>query len=373
MDETRKRVLMIYLEPAPYITRLIDEIRKVTPSPIDALFVSPSISQQWGAALPDSSFLPEGFGKARREIARRIASRKYSLLHLAGWGHPLLMSTMLTAKWHRVPVTVETDTPPPLHTTPWRRAIKGVLYPTLFRIPAMFLPGGTRQKDYLLSYGVGEDRIRVAQMTVDVEEIARYADAFSPDMRAAALKECGIPQEGIRILYLGRLEPHKGVSDFLAASRHAAHTRSDLTWIIAGGGSLAEAVEREARDNPRLFYLGRLDDEHVRKAYQLADIFVMPSHFEPWGLVVNEAMASGLPVIVSDRAGCIPDLIEDGVNGIVTPAENPDALYSAVAMLADDEERRRAFGLRAREKISGWTLSNQASITVGAWETALRR
>ena len=107
--------------------------------------------------------------------------------------------------------------------------------------------------------------------------------------------------------------------------------------------------------------------------FQLADIFVVPSRFEPWGLVVNEAMAAGLPVVVSERAGCAPDLIEDNETGVLIPAEDPQALCRAIEALAIAPEIRHRIAAKGRERIRGWTLANAASITVSAWETALNR
>ena len=133
---------------------------------------------------------------------------------------------------------------------------------------------------------------------------------------------------------------------------------ADVSLLIAGDGSLREWIEQQAA--PPIYYLGRLSGESVWEAYAASDIFVLPSHFEPWGLVVNEAMASGLPVIATDRVGCVDDLVRHGVTGLIVPAEAPDQLLSAMKSLANDPGARRRMGAQAKELIADWTLENAA-------------
>ena len=94
--------------------------------------------------------------------------------------------------------------------------------------------------------------------------------------------------------------------------------------------------------------------------------------FEPWGLVVNEAMAAGLPVIASERVGCVDDLVVDGKTGVVIGADSPSSLAKAMTRLADDAPLRQAMGVAARQRISSWTIEAEAKIVVGAWHRALR-
>jgi glycosyltransferase involved in cell wall biosynthesis len=117
--------------------------------------------------------------------------------------------------------------------------------------------------------------------------------------------------------------------------------------------------------------VGRLSAERVWEAYLLSDIFVLPSHFEPWGLVVNEAMASGLPVIAADCVGCVDDLVEQERTGFIVPAHSPQDLFAAMKTLALDPDLRRRMGVKAKRLIADWTLENTANITVQAWQEAL--
>jgi glycosyltransferase involved in cell wall biosynthesis len=204
-------------------------------------------------------------------------------------------------------------------------------------------------------------------MTVDVSAICDYAARLQPEQKRDALSRYGIEHDHARLLFLGRLEPHKGLLDLLVAFRQLKQKIDAVSLLIVGDGSLSDIVIDESRLGHSVHYLGRLVGEHIWEAYALADIFVLPSHFEPWGLVINEAMASGLPVIVSDRVGCIDDLVLPQATGLVVAARSPDDLLAAMEALAMDPPARLRMGAAGRRHIARWTLQNAATITVSAW------
>lgn len=367
------RVLMLYLEPAPYIVGLVDRLRGAWDGPLDVAYVEMNRSQPWDYRTQSDTeiVLPNGTTAAIRALRRRIASGRYGLLHLAGWGHPVLVAATLMARLYGMPVTMESDTPRRPEKTTWKTLVKRMMYPWLFSIPKLFLPGGTRQAAYLTDYGVGETRIRVAQMTVDVGRIRAHADGRKAALRAAFRSRLDIPADAVVVLYLGRLEPHKGIDDLLQAYARAAPERPDLYLLIVGDGSLRSDIEAAAAASRTISYAGRLSGEDVWDAYCAADIFVLPSREEPWGLVVNEAMAAGLPVIVTDRVGCADDIVRDNVTGLVVPADAPRSLAEAIARLADSPSLRQTMGQAGEALIAGWTIENQAVRTTAAWRQAL--
>jgi glycosyltransferase involved in cell wall biosynthesis len=113
--------------------------------------------------------------------------------------------------------------------------------------------------------------------------------------------------------------------------------------------------------------LGRLAGEELLSAYCAADVFVLPSRFEPWGLVVNEAMAAGLPVVASIRVGCVDDLIDGRDTGVVYNFADPEGLFDALHKLLCDVDGVRRMGSNARRLISSWTLRAEAERVVTAW------
>jgi glycosyltransferase involved in cell wall biosynthesis len=362
---------MIYLEPAPYIVGFVEHVRHAWTARIDTAYVATSVSQPWGHQIQsDREFvLPQGFGRAVAEIRRRIASGDHRLVHLAGWGHPILIAALLLAKLYRLPVTMESDTPRPTNPAGWKRAIKRLLYPRLFSLPNFFLPGGTRQAAYLRDYGVEVDRLKIVQMTVDVEQIRSRIGGRRDGLRSGFRERFRIGKNAVCALYVGRLEPHKGIEDLLQSFRTAS-CRS-LLLLIVGDGSLRDVVREAEARSIWLRYAGRLSGDELWAAYAAADFLVLPSRVEPWGLVVNEAMAAGLPVVVSDRAGCIDDIVENEITGLVVPAESPSHLARAMVRLAEDMELRTRLGDQGSRLISGWTLAAQAANTTAVWSLAL--
>jgi glycosyltransferase involved in cell wall biosynthesis len=358
------------MEPTSYKVGLIEEVRREWGGSVDILYVGNNLSQDWGFQIENArdGFLPASASGAVKRVYRRLKSGKYGLLHLAGWGHPVLAGSLLSAAWLGIPVVMDTDTPLAAKTAGWKDVVKRLTYPAMFRLPNMFLPAGSRQAEYLRHYKVSKERIRLGMMTSDVKRILAFSSQFTETEKEAALRRYGIEDSGrTRFLFLGRLQPHKGLGNLMNAFHQLAKRRNDVDLLIAGSGPLENWVRDMAARNTRIHYLGHLRGEKVWEAYALANVFVLPSHFEPWGLVVNEAMAAGLPVIVSDRVGCIDDLVGDNVSGLVVKAESATSLLQAMDRLAADALLRQKMAGEARRTIAGWTLQNQASIMVQAW------
>jgi glycosyltransferase involved in cell wall biosynthesis len=368
---TASRIVMIYIEPTPYIVALVNKLRPIWDGSIEVYYVRTDLSQAWNLQLDNQQgeILPAGYFANMQVIWLALTrDRRRTLLHLAGWGHPVLLGAMLTAVALRIPVAVESDTAEGRADGGWRAVFKRLLYPLLFRLPRRFLPGGTRQVRYLARFGVKPERMTVAQMTVDVCAIRRFCATDREGLRLAARARWGLAADARIVLYVGRLEAYKGIDVLLAAFFRFAEEEKSGRLVIAGDGSLRGRIEAIATNPGRgVVYLGRLAGDDVLCAFLAADLVVLPSLFEPWGLVVNEAMACGLPVIVSDRVGCADDLIRHGETGLVVDAGSATELASAIGQLAQDEPVRHRMGQAAERLISNWTLGNEARNIVSAW------
>lgn len=374
------RVVMVYIEPTPYIIALIDRLRLVGGGSVEAYYITTDLSQPWELRLESGHerVLRGGF-LARMQTLRRALTRdrEHTILHLAGWGHPVLLGALLMARSLRIPVAVESDTvegrPDRTWRHFWRHWVKKLLYPLLFRLPSRFLPGGTRQARYLGQYGVKQERMTIAQMTVDVCAIRRFCSQDREAARSAARARWGMSADARIVLFVGRLEASKGLQELLSAFTCVVAEEKDLCLAIAGDGSLRARVEAiAAKPDCHITYLGRLSGDDVLRSYLAADLLVLPSLFEPWGLVINEAMACGLPVIVSDRVGCVDDLVRPGETGLIVGAGREIDLASAIRQLARDEPARRHMGQAAERLISNWTLGNEARNIVSAWHEIAR-
>ena len=235
-------------------------------------------------------------------------------------------------------------------------------------MPTRFLPGGSRQARYLEGLGVPRKRMTIAQMTVDVHAIRRFRAGQGAAARAGLRQRFGISDTAPVVLYLGRLEPHKGVADAIAALERLGD-RPDMRLLMIGDGSLRDFVAEKATADPRIVAPGRLSGADVWAACLAADMMVVPSRFEPWGLVVNEGMAAGLPVIASNRVGAVDDLVLEGETGLIVSAEDPAALAAAIARLLDDDALRARISRSADALISSWSIEEEARIVTEVWRT----
>jgi glycosyltransferase involved in cell wall biosynthesis len=127
------------------------------------------------------------------------------------------------------------------------------------------------------------------------------------------------------ILYVGRLVERKGILDLVAA--HAALPSAAPPLVVVGDGPLAAALV----GRQRVRALGFVEPSELPRIYGVAELAVVPSHDEPWGVAVSEALAAGVPVVVSDAVGAAVDLVQSGLNGLTYPATDITALTAALS------------------------------------------
>ena len=205
---------------------------------------------------------------------------------------------------------------------------------------------GSSAAAYLKTFGVVPDKIFVAPNAVDVERFSRGAEQSrrDPDLRT----RLGLPQR--YLLYVGRLVRSKGVLDLLAAYATLPEgTRREVGLVLAGDGEeFDELVRRSRAIQPGVVvFPGFQQRDQLPAFYALAEALVFPTHSDPWGLVANEAMACGRPVIATDVAGCVADLVRDGENGYVVRAGAPEDLARAMVRLLNAPELQRQMGERS--------------------------
>ncbi|MFI5104165.1 MAG: glycosyltransferase, partial [Terriglobales bacterium] len=166
------------------------------------------------------------------------------------------------------------------------------------------------------------------------------------------------------LLYVGRFVGDKGVFDLLHAyAKLPEETRRAVGLVLAGdGGEREELIRRSRLIHPgRVCFPGFVQRDQLAGFYALAEALVFPTHSDPWGLVVNEAIACGLPVIATEVAGSTADLVRDGVNGYVVAARQPEALSRAMEKLLHDPELRQRMGQMSLQTNSAFTPQGWAA------------
>ncbi len=364
-------MLLFRIEPTGYMLALTGALRKIWPGKIDVVFMNRSLTQDWttDAINFDYDVLPNNHWNAACSIRHLIKRKQPQLLHIAGWGTAPSLSAILTGQASGLPVIVDLDT---WRGSPsrWRTSVKQLVYPRLFNKIAHFAPGGSRQAAYLRRFGVPDQKMTPINMTVDVTGIRDFL-ASEPESGRLFRQRLGVEADVPMVLFVGRLLTIKGIEDLLDAWQSASSLVPGMRLVIAGDGPERDRVNAAAAKDPSICAVGRLSGEEVWRAYSAADLVVAPSRVEPWGLVVNEAMATGTPVIVTDIFGCVGDLAKDGETAIVIPASSPALLAEAISRLAVDRGLRQKISSAASELVSGWTIENEAQVIKEIWMRAL--
>jgi glycosyltransferase involved in cell wall biosynthesis len=287
-----------------------------------------------------------GIGAAlRRARPEVIISGGYS--YLASW------QAALWAERHKVPLLLWCES----NSADKRR--KHALVESLkkrFRgMCRAFVAAGLASRGYLLELGAPEGSVFVAPDAVDVEMYAR--SAARARARCAELRaEHSLPQR--YFLYVGRLVEEKGVFDLLSAYAkldESARTRIGLVFV-GDGAVRADLIGRASQIHTGVIrFCGWVHREQISELYALAEALVFPTHSDPWGLVVNEAMACGLTIVASDVAGCVADLVRSGENGFTFRPRDIDGLVDAMRTLINQPDLAKRMGNCSFELIRAHT------------------
>jgi len=293
--------------------------------------------------------LTEGYGHvflADTDLASEI--RNSDVLWLHGWASPIMRKALGMARRLGVPVLMRgenCDLAMPDGTGP-RGWLKRCYIGWILRRCDAFLAIGAVNENYYLRRGVARDRIFRVPYAIDNESFAAKAKAARPhrnDLKA----EFGIDPERKVVLFAGKFMPRKRPDLLVQAMKSVDLPGEKPALVFVGGGEMETELRTLA---PEAVFLGFKNQSELPPLYEMADVLVVPSEREPWGLVVNEAMACGTAVIVSDQVGSAVDLINDRC-GRIFRSDDAGALAQA---LVDCLENSEEMGRAAEATIKQW-------------------
>lgn len=281
-------------------------------------------------------------------IRAQLAAARAEAVLVTGWQSKVLAQAARAARSLRVPALLRGESNDLRKRPLWVR----VAHRWYFRRFAAFLAIGCANRRLYEAAGVPSGRIFDVPYVVDNERFA-YAAAQLRPRRAELRKAWNIDGGTFCALFAGKLQAKKRPGDLLEALEIARKTHGDLRLLIVGSGELEADLRSRARDRRLpVTFAGFLNQSEIPAAYVAADALVLPSDAgETWGLVVNEAMASGLPAVVSDAVGCREDLVTDGETGFSFPLGNAPALAACLTTLARDPIRAAAMGEAAHRRV----------------------
>jgi glycosyltransferase involved in cell wall biosynthesis len=320
------RVTVVSPEPTPYRAPLFDRIAQRVE--LTVVYAAPTVAgRDWTVSLNHRAVFLHGvrvpgMRKVVRHdypltpgIVRALRESRPDVVVVSGWSTFASLAAVTWCRAHRIPYVLHVESHDLDPRPAWRRRVKDTVATPIIRGAASVLAVGSAARDSVVARGAKE--VRVFANTIDVDRWIERADLLTRT-----------PHDGIAALSVGRDVPEKGF-DVLTAAAAAADVRLEI--VTAG-----------------------LSEDELAQHYVDADVFALLSRHEPWGVVVNEAAASGLPLVLSERVGAAHDLLRDGENGFLVPADDVPAAADALRKLSDPALRHR-MGERSRELVRAWS------------------
>jgi len=290
---------------------------------------------------------PHGLGIVAPSLVRKTVKGRAEIVHAHAYGYfPTFAATLGSAlDGCTLVITPHSDAGRPS----WSKSLfDRVVPPLTLKKASRVIAVSRHEASQLVALGVDGERVRVIPNGVDVREFARSPLAQAHDTAIVGL-------------FVGRIDPdQKGLDTLVrAVALLPASPRLQIRLVGEdwGGTDRLRFLAQRLGVADRLTFVGKLSRPDLLREYARAQFFVLPSIFEPFGIVLLEAMAAGLPVVAS-RVGGIPEIVQEGRTGLLVDPGNPGALAEALRLLLRDEVRRKSMGRDARERVTryDWDL-----------------
>lgn len=268
-------------------------------------------------------------------IRSELRHGRFDSVLVLGWYLKCFLQALWAAKQLGLPVMVRGDSQLETPRSFFKQLAKEVAYPPFLRLFNVALVVGERNKAYWRHYGYPEPRMFVSPHCVDTQ---RFAAAATPQSRARLRQDLGIDEHTPIALFAGKLVPFKRPHDLIAAAALTRREGTQVEVLLAGSGPLEKDLRQQATDlGVPLHAMGFCNQSEMAAVYAASDVLVLPSTGrETWGLVANEAIACGKPILLSDAAGCAPDMAGNGRAGRLYPLGNVTACSRELSEILTD-------------------------------------
>lgn len=336
-------LFVFFMEPANYTLDLIRAVYE--PRGYGYAFIrgesAASAKGDWRTKAPVLEAM--GWLKRLRFLVSVLRTSDCVVVH--SYSRPSVVALLVLNLFFRKNLSIDSDSLPSRPRQGWIRWAKSLYLGFFFRRSFVYgLAAGTREhRTFYRQYGMTEDRILLMPLVVDA---ARYRRPQKLMLRTTVARRFG---------YIGRLVPHKSVEIALEAFAQVRRVCPDATFEIVGEGPERAALETRFGGSPGVIFRGAVFGKTKVNLLRGLDCLVLPSAYEPWGLVVNEAEAVGIPCVVSDRVGCRADLIEGSPPaGLSVPWGDVEAMAKAMLSLAADASLYAALAREAALRSQTW-------------------
>jgi glycosyltransferase involved in cell wall biosynthesis len=388
MADRRYRVLAVATNPVQYMTPIFRRMAKHPSLDFQVAYCTlrgaeashdPEFGAniQWDVPLLDGyswihlpnrgSGTESFFGVSNPGLWKLIRSGNYdALLCFTGYRHVSFWIALLAAKLSKIALLFGTDaiSLEPRDGRNWKTTVKKILWPLLFRLANQVIVPSSGSRDLMLSLGIPAGRVTLTPYSVDNEWwVQKSSQVHRGSVRAA----WGAGPDTRVVLFCAKLQPWKRPADLLRAFAKA--NISDALLLFAGEGPLRSQLESEAAAlgvGSRVRFLGFVNQSQLPAVYASADLMVLPSEYEPFAVVVNEAMCCGCAVAASDRVGAARDLVLPVAPQFVFPCGDIDALAAILNSALSDCVRLQSAVRSGFALIQTWSPERNIAATAEA-------
>lgn len=314
---------------------------------------------QWDRPLLDgytSVFLQrrsDGLNVYRRltadaRIVSHLWQRRFDAVLIHSYATRLSMFAYLGALVSRTPVLLRTESGKRHPRSFWRDGVRQVALRLLFAVTSGFLVIGRANRAFFDAHGVSRARQFFTPYSVDNEFFSQQRRAVH-GTRQELRRRHGWSDDVVVVGFAGKLVAPKGVSTLIDAVADLQNDGLRVGLLLVGAGQASEALKQHAQSRAvdKAVFAGFKNQTELAPCYICMDLFVLPSHRETWGLVLNEAMLFGLPVLATNAVGATHDLVEEGKNGYVFDVGDVDGLAGHLRHLIGSAETRHRFGIHS--------------------------
>ncbi|WP_142859553.1 glycosyltransferase [Salinigranum halophilum] len=304
-------------------------------------------------------------GMVNPSIAWHIVRQNTDVLWVHGWEGITHWLSFAVARFSKTPIIIRGDST--LASTQrlpqMLKKTRELVLRTLFSNINAFAVTGTPNREFYNSFGISENLLFDAPLTVDNSWFQkRHPDRV---LQAETREKIGIPPSDIVILQVGKLINRKRADLLIRLVKKI--DKQNVSLLLVGDGPQKENYERLASElgvSDSVYFTGFVEQSELPKMYGISDIFVLASNYEPWGLVINEAMNFSLPIVASDTVGASQDLIKE--NGAVFKSGSVRSLQNQIEPFVSDDKLRLSAGIESKKLINDWSIDSTARGIIAA-------
>ena len=314
-------------------------------------------------------FIPFVYG-----ISKALREENWDAVWVHGYNHFSLIIVLFLASFYKIPIFFRTESTL-LATKP--NFFKDIFIRQLVRFSSALLYISSLNKEYYLDYGAREKQLFFTPYAVD-NDFYKYTNEEKKKISARLIKENDIDEEATIILFVGKLIDRKNPLILLEAFHQLINKqpRNKIVLMFAGTGPDLELIENKIKHynlDSTVKILGFKNERELREYYAIANLLVLPSKEETFGLVINEAMSARTAIIASDKIGSSKDLVINGINGFIFKSENLESLTTILEKTLSNKETLLDMAEKSEEIIKDWNYEKDLEGIISALDSNYKK